>query len=289
MPTEAKIIRDSIAPNGSRLTTFEVKLHRFVLAELNTHRAFSRNSASSRAIPIKKQIERVKTDPALPLHWGKNQPGMQADGELNEEEQRIARFIWLNARDLAVDTVQALDGLGLHKQVANRLLEPFMWHTVIISSTAAGLENFFQQRATAFSPLAQPEMRAAADTMLLAYNRSMPNPLDYGDWHWPYIETADITWCRNRQYHDGLSDMTDLLRRLSVARCARVSYLTHDGEHDPNKDLDLYSKLVSAKPMHASPLEHVATPSHDLVTPGNFDGWRQLRHAVEGANQQARK
>lgn len=139
-----------------------------------------------------------------------------------------------------------------------------MWHTVIISSTAYGWENFFAQRC---SPLAQPEIRVAADMIRNVYDASVPETLKVGEWHTPYIrEEEDF----------------DLLTRLKVstARCARVSYLNHDGVRDVDADLGLYDKLVAADPPHASPLEHVATPALGTweLTDGNFDGWYQLRH-----------
>lgn len=269
MPVSAKVIADSVTWRGDRLVTFEGTMHRFVLAEFNTHRMFSRNSTSSRAIPVKKQLERVERDPAIPLHWGANRPGMQATDVLNPEDTLQARARWMHARDMAVEAVRDLDDLGLHKQVANRLLEPFMWHTVIFSTTQEGLENFFDQRCSARSPLAQPEMRAFADAVLEAYEHSVPEQKAGVDlWHTPYI------------LHDELNSL-DLMTRIkvSVARCARVSYLTHDGVRDIDKDLDLYEKLVSAKPMHASPLEHVALAGGGAS--GNFTGWTQYRHLVE--------
>src|ERR1035437_8630552 len=164
---EAKIICDSISPEGVRLTTMEVKIHRFVLAEMNTHRVFSRNSASSRAIPVKKIIERVKTDPAMPVFWGKNQAGMGAAVELDYTEKNIAEFLWLQARDRSVKDVEDLQKLGLHKQLTNRLLEPWLWHIAIISSTE--WTNFFGQRCAinpeTGQPYAQPEMHAVAMAM----------------------------------------------------------------------------------------------------------------------------
>lgn len=263
----AKVIADSISPHGERLTTVEARCHRMILAELNTHRKFSRNSASSRAIPFKKQLERVLTDPAIPISFPAEQAGMRGGEELDEVKLAQAKLTWLDARDMAVRNAQNLADLGVHKSVVNRLLEPFMWHQVIISSTE--WENFFRQRC---SPLAQPEMEALANAIYLAMVASKPVRVEYGHWHMPYLTQPDIDQCVGR----GIDP-----RFVSVARCARVSYLTHDGERDPEKDLDLYSKLVGAEPPHASPLEHVATPEfNSQAVLGNFDGWSQLRHAV---------
>lgn len=264
----AKIILDSLSPHGSRLITFEVTFHRFILAEMNTHRAWSRNSASSRAIPVRKQIERVKNDPAIPLSFPAEQPGMQGGKELSGADRLLVTKMWLSARTHAVTAAEQLAARGVHKSVVSRILEPFMWHTAIISSTTSGLHNFFAQRC---SPLAQPEMQAVAYAMRDAYDESKPTHLDYDEWHTPYIQPDE-------------DFDQETAKRVSVARCARVSYLTHDGVRDPAKDLELYDKLVSAQPPHYSPLEHVARPlvgheyAHNL---GNFWGWRQLRHDYE--------
>lgn len=266
---EAKVIADSIAPRGHRITTMEVKMHRFVLAEFNTHREFSRNSASSRAIPVKKMLERVKNDPAVPLWWGKNQSGMSARTELDPTVRDMAIDEWLDARDSAVKVVESLQRLDVHKQIANRLLEPFMWHTAIITST--DFNHFFSQRC---HEDAQPEMKAAADAMQMAYFTSTPKPVDYDNWYLPFDTERDHEWAANN--HDELSQL-ELLKRISVARCARVSYLTHDGVRDPEIDLDLYNKLASAKPMHASPFEHIASPAYHGEYTANFRGWRQYR------------
>lgn len=265
-PTEpnATIIADSIPPSGVRLTTIEVTLHRFVLAELNTHRVFSRNSASSRAIPVRKQIARVVDDPAIPVEFGANQRGMQAGEPLTGEDHDRALTAWLEARDHAVEAVTRLQELGVHKQVTNRLLEPFMWHTVIV--TATEWDGFWEQRC---SPLAQPEIRVAAEAMKAAYDASEPAQVGMGEWHTPYLRDED-------------GDLDDeSARQVSAARCARVSYLTHDGRRDISKDIELYERLVTARPPHWSPLEHVATPAPEgESTLGNLRAWRQLRHAV---------
>lgn len=261
VPTAA-VVADSVSPDGVRLTTIEVTLHRFVLAELNTHRVFSRNSASSRAIPVHKQLARVLDDPALPVEFGASQPGMQAGAALTGTAHDEALAAWLAARDEAVRAVERLVDLGVHKQVTNRLLEPFMWHTVIV--TATEWDGFWEQRC---SPLAQPEIRVAAEAMRAAFDASRPVEVDAGAWHTPYLRDED-----------GDLD-TETAKQVSAARCARVSYLTHDGRRDVAKDLELFERLVSARPPHWSPLEHVATPAAPGESPpGNLRGWAQLRH-----------
>jgi hypothetical protein len=235
---------------------------------------------------VKKQLERVKNDPALPLEWSAEQKGMQGGGPV--EYPLRAQAKWLQARDRAVAAAEDLVVQGIHKSLVNRLLEPFMWHTVVVSATA--WENFFRQRV---SKLAQPEIRAAAELMHAAYQESVPEPLKEHQWHLPYIRPED------RDEAD-----TDVLKMVSVARCARVSYLTHDGVRSLDDDVRLYNRLVTAVPMHASPLEHVARPDTDnehavsvlvrteagwrsksftLPMIGNFLGWRQHRLEVEVA------
>jgi hypothetical protein len=257
----ARVVADSISPEGVRLTTIEARIHRFVLAELNTHRSFSRNSASSRAIPVARTIESVETDPALPVEFGTARRGMQAGPPLASDLE--ARAVWLEARDEAVSAARRLVDLGVHKQLVNRLLEPFMWHTVIV--TATDWDGFWMLRC---SDLAQPEIRVAAEAMREARRRSTPVLVDEEGWHLPYLQADE-------------GDL-DLLtaRKVAVARCARVSYLTHDGRRDLAEDLAFYDRLISADPPHASPLEHVATPAigGDRSSKGNLRGWVQLRH-----------
>lgn len=270
----AQIKKDSISEAGVRLTTFEVEFPRFILAEFNTHRVFSRNSASSRAIPIEKQIKKIKEDLFIPLVFGSKQAGMQAGPPLEGDELAHAITEWEIAAHNAVDSAQILMELNVHKQTANRLLEPFMWHTVVV--TAVDYENFFDQRV---SPLAQPEINQIATLMQGCYNRSTPTELAYGEWHTPYISP---------QEYDEFGLYTRV--KVSAARCARTSYLTQDGKRDVDKDIKLYERLVTAEPPHYSPLEHVATPFLDQEALGNFIdwkkhekhyypfGWSQLRH-----------
>jgi hypothetical protein len=262
----ARVVADSVSADGARVTTVEATMHRFVLAELNTHRVFSRNSASSRAIPVARQIERVLTDPALPIEFGGKQAGMQAGPPLARDAHDAAQAVWLAARDAAVDAARQLDALGVHKQVANRVLEPFMWHTVIV--TATDWDGFWLQRC---SPLAQPEIRAVADAMRAAVEASAPRSIATGDWHLPFIADVDRTEV----------DDVDTLRKISAARCGRVSYLNHEGRRDLDDDLRLFQRFVDAQPAHASPLEHVATPAGSRQpSAGNLRGWTQLRHLV---------
>jgi thymidylate synthase ThyX len=258
----ARVLLDSVSPNGVRLTTLEVTFPRFVLAEFNTHRTFSRNSASSRAVPTTKLIERVERDPAVPLEWGLNKSGMSATDVLSDEAAEAATQAWLDARDDAVAHARRLLDLKVHKQELNRLLEPFLWHTVIV--TATEWENFFELRC---APNAQPEIRAAALRMREAIDASHSRPIVDGEWHTPLLQ------------EDEAALDVEIRKRISAARCARVSYLTHEGVREIAKDLELYERLKSDR--HLSPFEHVATPSDDRGFHANFRGWIQMRSEVE--------
>lgn len=276
----AKIICDSVSPDGNRLTTMEVVMHRFVLAEFNTHRAFSRNSASSRAIPTSKLLERVEIDPALPLFYGVNKSGMQAEKELIPQGKLFAEFSIKELLTEAIYTVRNLtENHNLHKQNSNRYIEPWMWHTAIVSAT--DWDNFFYQRCSEF---AQPEIKALADAMQLAYYTSTPNLVKYGEWHLPYID--DET---KNEVADSVSKMIvnqsvqyfHRLKAISVARCARVSYLNHDGKRSIEDDFSLYEKLITGN--HWSPFEHVAKPL-DNGRNGNFLAWKQFRKEFKNEN-----
>jgi thymidylate synthase ThyX len=298
---DAKVLADSLSPAGHRLTTLEATFPRFVLAEFNTHRVFSRNSASSRAIPIAKQLRRVLEEPYVPIEFGSNQPGMQAGPALGGGKRDAAEREWLRARDDAVrrvlglvadpDEISAdedpLEALGrieeairnrtqparwlnVHKQVANRLLEPFMWHTVIV--TATEWDNFWNLRC---HPDAQPEIRLIAETMRTATEASAAVELDLDDWHLPLIGPED---------REQVASVEDLIR-ISAGRCARVSYLTHAGKRDLDADIELHDRLLESG--HMSPLEHPARPltADELAEDewsGNFHGWRSYRKEIAG-------
>ena len=268
----AEIIADSISPRGHRATTMEVQFPRFVLAEFNTHRAFSRNSASSRAIPIKKQIAAIKENPVYPLVFGTAKPGMQAGPPLEPgtKEYRKALRWWNFSMSASLKAAAALDKVGVHKQVTNRILEPYMWHKVIVTST--DWENFFNQRC---SSLAQPEIDKIACMMRDVLEVSSPRPLDYGQYHLPYVQ------------RDELDLPIEFQIAISIARCARVSYLTHDKIVDRAKDFALFMRLVTETPPHYSPLEHVCTPVNleGYIPAGNFYGWQQMRHLTSMTTQ----
>lgn len=258
---EAKILADSIT-SGVRLTTLVVRLPRIVLAELNTHRMLSRNSASSRAIPVEKRIQAVMDDPFVPDAFGANKKGMQAGERLDDAAQEAARLDWLIARNFAVKQARALVANNVHKQWANRLVEPFSWTEVII--TATEWSNFFALRISSES---QPEIRRAAENMKAAMDASTPRELKVGAWHLPLVpDYADLT-----AGQVGYSE--EDIAHISCGRCARVSYLTHGGVRDPSADLDLAARLLADG--HMSPFEHAAVvgqciPAYGMFTHGEY-------------------
>ena len=301
----ARVILDSIGPNGARLTTFELTLPRIVLAEFNTHRMFARNSASSRAIPVEKMLRRVLEDPFVPEYWGKNQKGMQAEQELLKEEQECAEEEWLYARDRAVDSARSLLNIGVHKQLTNRLIEPWLWHTIIF--TATELDNFYALRA---NKMAQPEFRTPAEMLLDVYHASKPMELEAGEWHLPLVTNYEVflsdathrTWKRPNVEEDGRmrdqvmdQDEWKYWAKVSVSRCARISYLTHEGKRDLSEDIAKHDELLTNG--HMSPFEHPAmaltrTQWQALarsmanewierrIPTGNFWGWHQYRKTL---------
>lgn len=269
---QANVILDSLSPTGERLTTIEATFPRIILAEWNTHRALSRNAASSRAIPVEKMMQRVIDDPFIPEEWGCNQKGMQAGQPLTGADADYCKWEWLTARDYALKQAEYLTRVGVHKQLVNRLLEPFLWVTVVASAT--DWNNLFWQRCDA---AAQPQFQKIAGMILREYNESIPTRMQVGQWHTPYIQPCE--------YHE-FNTMTRLM--VSVARCARVSYLSQNGKREVDLDLELYNRLRTG--MHMSPFEHVAQAS-EFSGPdwknqtGNFWGWTQYRKIIPNENR----
>lgn len=281
MSFEAKILADSISEAGVRLTTFQLRYPRMIHAELMTHRVFSRNASSSRAIPVAKMIEDIRQDPAMPVYWGSNKPGMQAGEELTGQDLEDAKAEHLAGMEDAIARAQRQIARGLHKQIANRTLEP--WGHINVVVTATDYENFFILRC---HETAQPEIKVVADMMRGRMATSEPQLLKEGEWHLPYISAGELAI-------NGIN----VCKKVSVARCARVSYMTHDGKQTTiQEDYALYERLLGAQPLHASPAEHQATPDqyeeHEglgFVTGwqhehqhGNLRGWRQLRKMLPG-------
>jgi thymidylate synthase ThyX len=260
----AEVLLDSVNPAGCRLTTFVLRFPRFVLSEFNTHRMFSRNASSSRAIPTAKLMQQLRDDPVIPVEWGRNQSCMQAREVLDASGAAAAEAEWLQARDAALVHAERLRATGVHKQIVNRLLEPWMWASVIVSSTT--YDNFFTLRC---HPDAQPEIKRLADLMRAAYAASTPTPRAAGEWHLPFTGAED----------EGLP--LETRKQVSVARCARVSYLTHVGTRDIEADRLLHQRLLDAG--HWSPFEHVAVAAVDDRCHNNFRGWQAYRQQMEQA------
>ena len=281
MSTSAEVNVDSVGPNGSRLTTMVVTFPRFILPEFNTHRMFSRNGASSRAIPVTKQIEQVRTNPFVPNHFNKNAKGMQGGEPVDEELQRIATVTWLKAAVRAAEQAEQLQAMGIAKQYANRLLEPFLYTTMVVTGVASAYSNFFALRC---HKDAQPEMQELAKAMYDAYQASTPQLLPAGEWHLPFITESDRRLVVTDRCELDLDSTTSLLVK-SVARCARVSYLNHDKSTPTlTEDYNLYNKLLDSRPGHFSPFEHQAQAlvlnQSDLFA-GNLPGWRQYRKTLK--------
>jgi thymidylate synthase ThyX len=280
---EAKMILDSVGPNGARLTTMELTYPRFIHAELMTHRMFSRNSASSRAIPTKVLLKRIEEDPALPVFWGKNQSGMSAREELENDALSTAQENWRQMCDDMIYGAQVLNDIGLHKQIANRVVEPWMFITVIVTAT-----EWSNAWALRIDPAAQPEFCHVMTLAKKAYDLSTPRRCISGEWHMPYVTGYDELDLRE-QY------TSIQLNRISIGRCAAVSYLNQQRQSDPDGDLVRSMKLEDCG--HMSPFEHVAQAmtverwesyakelAKDWITNripvGNLWGWGQYRKTL---------
>lgn len=262
-----------------RLTTFVVRFWRCILAEINTHRMFSRSSASSRAIPIEKAIKQVQRDPYVPYSWRVNGKGMQPKGYVGDREADMASGAWKAASTSMANRAAELDGIGIHKEQANRLLEPFRWHEAIISST--DWDNFFALRT---HPDAQEEFRDLARMMYLAWLDSKPIELHAGQWHLPFVPIEEQMAFTCKESHLQKSSIKDVpvLLKTSAARCAWVSYESHDGDGSLEKVERTWQTLVGGIPRHSAPSEHVATPRSGRH--GNFAGWKQLRQFLPNEN-----
>lgn len=280
MSISAKIIADSQCfITGKRITTMQLRYPRIIHAEFMTHRVFSRNASSSRAVPVAKLIDEARNETAMPVRFGANQRGMQDKG--GDYEAVLDVYVsgikfrpmdpeeaWRFAANQAADIAESFNDAGYHKQVANRLLEPFTHINVVVTST--NWANFYGLRC---HEDADPTMKALADAMWGAHQASTPTLLTRYDWHLPYITDRDLEMLSTEQ-----------LLIASAARCARVSYNKHDGSFPSfEDDLALYEKLVTAELVHASPLEHQAKPDPDQFWRelwGNFDGFTQFRKTI---------
>lgn len=267
MTISAKIILDSMSPGNKRITTFVLRYPRYIHSEIMTHRLFSRNSASSRAIPYQKLKENIINDPVMPTYYGKNRPGMQAYESLDSFNISKVKYLIDKVLRTTLSLTDQMHEAGLHKQNINRYLEPFM-HMEIVC-TATEWDNFYSLRN---HPDAQPEIQELAKAMLVAHNNSTPTKLKAGEWHLPFIKDGELD-----------ANGIELCKKISVARCGRVSYLNHEGKTTTvQEDLNLYKKMIESKPMHASAAEHQAMAIVDAhERSGNFIGWVQYRKTLD--------
>lgn len=294
MTVSAKIITDSIGEFSPRLTTLELEYPRFIHAEVMTHRVFSRNASSSRAIPTKRMHRNILDNPALPASFRMNEPGMQGYTEAPERVREEALRLIAAHRDMSIATAEALDALGLHKQNINRYTEAHQHIKVVLTSSQ--WDNFDWLR---IHHAADPTMCALAEAIYQARQDCTPQLLQPGEFHLSYITPDDHTRVEQME-NKGDRTTAGLLCRISAARCARVSYNNFDGKPTSiADDLALYAKLVeretdgSTDPIHASPTEHQATPDRYLPRAmswdrpdlhGNLSGWVQFRKFINNEN-----
>ncbi len=284
----AEVIADSIEENGNRLTSYVIRFPRIVLAEFNTHRMLSRNSASSRAVPFKKMVKQVTENPFIPLAWQKDHKGMQGTKYFEDPDSMLSLNIaWLEARDAAVENAKNLsigDGeIGLTKQLCNRLLEPFMYHTAIVTASEWG--NFFALRD---HPAAEIHIANLANKMLNAYNESTPKSLKPGEWHIPFGDKIEIPRLKDLYKSNGnvetpdevyYQELDDIRIKIATARCARVSYINYEGKDDYEADIKLHDIL--SKSGHWSCFEHCAKAMdteeyHEHISGNNNGLWPEI-------------
>lgn len=303
MSFRADILRDSISPDGIRLTTFWVTHPRFILAEINTHRMFSRNSNSSRAIPPERQIERVRNRPFIPETFNKRVRGMGVGDALAGEEAERAYKQWIAAALDAAEHAEVLLALDCDKSRINRLLEPFLWHSAIITSTEWSNYNALRNH-----PAAQPEFQILARMMADAMAASTPDPLDYGWWHLPGVTDDELADLCAQRGTSAEAESIEHYKRLSAGRLAKWTSYDNRSEESPQVSAGRADNLVAS--FHLSPTEHQARPfsvaeresvdtlknmmrmwqQHDVPVPewmirqvdfcGNFEGWVQFRKEI---------
>lgn len=293
---EAKEILCSESPSGDRLMTMLGRYPQFIHNEHLRHRAFSFSVSSNRAIPLAKALEEVRSDElrAAPVWWGREQKGMSAGEELAGEYDGTtkvwsgslsrleeAKKQWQRAAFSAAEHAEFLQRIGLHKSIASRILSPFLHHNVLWTGTTAGWLNFFGLR---LDHAAQAEIRVLAEACWKVWNESRPKRLEPGQWHLPFVEQDDLD---NFDAEVCLGENEEVLQgliKISVARCARLSYLSFEtGRRSTiEEDLALYDRLINARPIHASSAEHQATPDifrDDLLSGEMRYGWERTDEA----------
>lgn len=302
----AKVILDSVNPDGKRLISVECRYWRAIHSEVLTHRDRARSAMSSRAIPfikVKKAVlneipvgstirgkgqfseifegdqspyeyivsnctySMVKNDPFIPIFIGSELPGMQSGAELEAPNRQYATDVIQDLCKHSLQECKKLWELGVHKSIINRYLEP--WSYISVLMTATEWKNFFRLR---IHKKAEKHFNMLAQMIKQVIDASKPTSICWGGWHLPYIEDGEMP--------------LDVRKKVSAARCARLSYLTHDGVLDVAKDLQLFDTLISADGddniIHAAALEHVACASQKGTGP--YNGWRQFRHEFANEN-----
>jgi thymidylate synthase ThyX len=269
--------------------TIRARYPRIIHAELLTHRTFSRNARSSRAVPVNTMLKEVSTDPFVPWHWGTNQKGMQAGEELTDINKAICIDDWREAADKTCLYAAELMAAGVHKQIPNRLLEPFSYIDTLITSTE--WENFFWLRN---HKDAEPHLQDLAKLMQQAIAEAPVQEIPYRTgWHLPYVSQEEIDttlrhWAMENE--DVLSMEPDkalqriniLAAKISAARCARISYKPFDGNASYERELERFDSLVTSDRVHASPLEHQAFPIQNTIPElvSNLTGYVQFRKLI---------
>lgn len=275
LPTSrAKIILDSVAPCGMRLTTIEAEYPRYIHADLLTHRILSRNGLSSRAEPVANVIQRASDDPVEPLVWMYDAKRMQHGHIMSPDDAERCRTLWNASRDNALTCAREFLRIGLHRQYLNRIIEPYIRIKMVISATSWA--NFLALRC---HPSPMPEIQQLAVTIARLLKASTPTPVADGGWHLPYVAEWERT--ATAYAYD-----VDTMAKVSTARGARASYGNLGDSSKPpsiDADLALYERLMVEDPKHASPAEHPAMATGDRnVRSGNFQGWIQFRHTIAG-------
>ena len=287
MEPKAKIIAHSVGITGVEMITFELEYHRMIHSEFMTHRMLSKNASSSRAIPVKKAMQHVIDHPAMPVYFGKNQSGMQANEELTEQQVSEVKEIWLDMMNSCAEGVEKLIDLKLHKQLSNRPLEA--WSSIKVVCSATEWDNFFWLR---LHKAAQPEIVALANEMKIALDASKSTELVHGQWHLPYVNNEIVNGKQVCYNEKGDVITIEQARILSASCCAQVSYRKLDDSQE--KAESIYKKLIESDRVHASPVEHQATPiprfeDHPGIThicrdgskwSGNLREWIQFRKLI---------
>lgn len=260
-----KVIADSIF-HGVRLMTLELQYARFIHSELMTHRMLSKNSASSRAIPVKTMIELVKSTPAMPVYWGKNQAGMQAKEELTGDDLDRAQLLWKRGASEAIQVAEAMNAVGLHKQTSNRGLETYQMMKSVVSGTEWANLIHLRNHTDA-----QPEFHELARCIVEAMTLSQPVVLKSGQWHLPYVDTSFDN--EENVIYSAAGEVIDQETAIMVSAscCAQVSYRRLDESIEKAKDI--YKRLIESEPAHSSPFEHQATPMSNITLANPLQTW----------------